>query len=70
MAAYGEIVKIYTSLQIFQKLDIRSKQCKRKSCSELNFLQKSPWAHMSISPRSRTRGLQRFVFSKYYNILK
>ncbi len=59
MPAYGEIVKIFTPLQILQKLNIQSKQCKCKSCSELNFLQKSLWAHKSISLRSGTKGLQK-----------
>ncbi len=43
-------MKIVTPLQIFQKLNIQLKKCKCKSCLELNFLQKSPWAHVSISP--------------------
>ncbi len=50
MAAYGEIVKIFTPSQIFQKLNIQSKKCKCKTCSELNFLQKSQWARMYTSP--------------------
>ncbi len=32
-----------------------------KSCSELNFVQKSQWAHMSINPRSGARGLKRLI---------
>ncbi len=70
MAAYGEIVKIFTPLQIFQKLNIQLKKYKYKSCSELNFLQKKSWTRMSISPRSGTKGLQRLAFLKYYNALK
>ncbi len=57
MAAYGEIVKILTPLQSFQKLDVQSKKCICKSYLKLNFLQKSPWAHMSTSPGSGTRRL-------------
>ncbi len=34
MATYGEIVKIFTPLQI-SKINIQSKKCKWKSCSEL-----------------------------------
>ncbi len=62
MAAYGEIVKVFTPLQIFQKLHVQSKKCKCKSCSELNFLQQSQWAHMSISPKSGTRGCKDLRF--------
>ncbi len=41
-----------------------------KSCLELNFLQKSQWAHMSTFPQSGTRGLQRLMSLKYYNVEK
>ncbi len=34
------------------KIILITKNTLNKSCSELNFLQKSWWAHMSISPRS------------------
>ncbi len=37
-----------------------------KSCLELNLVQKSPWTHMSISPLSGVRGLERLACSKYY----
>ncbi len=40
------------------------------SYRKLNFVQKSQWAHMSISPRSEARGLERCLFLKYYNVLK
>ncbi len=32
------------------------KSCSNKSCFELNFVQKSPWAHMSIFPTSGAWG--------------
>ncbi len=44
-------MKIFTPLHMFQKLNIQSIKCKCKSCSELNFLQKSPLTHMPLSPR-------------------
>ncbi len=64
MAAYREIVKIFTCLQIFQKLYIQSKKC--KSGIELNFLQENQWVHMSISPRSGAMGLVTILV--HYNI--
>ncbi len=70
MAAYGEIVNIFTPLQIFQKLNIQLKKCKGKSYLELNFLQKCSWARVSIFPRSGTRELQRLAFLKYHDVLK
>ncbi len=42
------------------------KKASNKSCSELNFGQKSLWAHMSISPQSGTRGLKRLI---WWNII-
>ncbi len=33
-----------------------AKSCSNKSCWELNFLQKTQWAHIFISPRARPRG--------------
>ncbi len=39
MVAYGEIVKIFTRVQIFRELGVQSKRFKGKSCSKLNFLQ-------------------------------
>ncbi len=41
-----------------------------KSCSESNFVQKSQWAHMSISPTSGAERLQRSVWLKSYNVQK
>ncbi len=46
---------------------IISKNALNKSCSAL---QESQWVHMSISPRSGTRVLQRLKCLKYYNFLK
>ncbi len=37
------------------------KKVLNKSCLELNFLQKSQLAHMSISPQSGDRGLERLM---------
>ncbi len=39
------------------------KKFSNKSCSELNFVQKSQWAHMSISNRIGARGFKRKVDS-------
>ncbi len=36
-----------------------------KSCSELNFVQNSPWAHMSISPQNGARALERLIWLCY-----
>ncbi len=52
------------------KLPIISKNWSNKSCWELNFVQKSQWAHMSVSSRSWTKGLERLPSLKYYNVLK
>ncbi len=40
-----------------------------KSCSELNFLQKSQWSHMSVSPIVEL-GTSKIAFLKYYSALK
>ncbi len=53
-----------------QKLSLISKTCSNKSCSELNFVQKSQRVHMSISVRSGARGLERLPSFKYYNVQK
>ncbi len=45
------------------KLPIISKNCSNKSYWELSFVQKSHWAHMSISPRSGTR---RLIFLNFW----
>ncbi len=52
------------------KIRITWKKASNKSCSELNFVQKSPWAHMSISHRSRAWELERLIWLKYYIVLK
>ncbi len=51
------------------KITDYTKNTSNKSCWELNFLQKTQWAHMSISSR-RARSLQRLPCFKYYNVLK
>ncbi len=43
------------------KILIIAKKPSNKSCSTLNFVQKSPQGHMSISPQSGARGLKRFI---------
>ncbi len=52
------------------KVRITSKKASSKSCAELNFVRKSPWAHKSISPVSGSRGLQRSICLKFYNVQK
>ncbi len=52
------------------KNTVISKTASNKSYWELNFLQKTQWAHVSISPRSGARGLQRLSCFKYNNVLK
>ncbi len=46
------------------------KKASNKSYSYLNFLQKSPRAHMSIFHRSGDRGLKRCASLKNYNVEK
>ncbi len=36
----------------------------------MNFVLKSPWMHISISPWSRATGLERSICFKYYILLK
>ncbi len=48
------------------KIHIITKSCSNNSCSGLNFVQKSQWMHMSISPRSGARGPERLICYKYY----
>ncbi len=43
------------------------KKGSNKRCVELNFVQKSLRTHMSISPQSGARGLERYL---YYNVEK
>ncbi len=54
---------------MLQTIWIISKKGSNKSCSELNFLQKTLWTHISVSPRSGAKGLQRFPFLISYNVL-
>ncbi len=46
------------------------KKVSNKSFWDLNYLQKTQWAHMSIFPWSGAMGLQRFPCSKYYKVWK
>ncbi len=41
---------------MLQKVQIILKNTSNKNCSELNFLQKTQWTHISISPRSGGKG--------------
>ncbi len=52
------------------KLLIILKNCSNKSIWALHFVQKSQWAHMSISPNSGGQRLQRSVCSKSDNVQK
>ncbi len=66
------VTSIITSLQ---KIPIIWKKASSKSCLALHFLQKSQWAHMSISqptppPQSGTRGLYRLIWLQYYSAQK
>ncbi len=52
------------------KIHIISKKASNKSCSKLNFIQKSLRAHTSIYRTSEAAGLQRSVYLKSYNVHK
>ncbi len=52
------------------KICIASKKALNESCSTLNFVQKSPQAHMSISSQSRARRLERYPSLKNNNVQK
>ncbi len=52
------------------KIPIETKKALNKSGSKLNFVRESPGAHMSISPQSRVRGLERFHSLKNNNVQK
>ncbi len=61
--------EIFHSCTDISKIRGSVEKIKFKSCSELNFLQKRLWAHMSIYHRSGTKGLRRYALLKYYNAL-
>ncbi len=63
--------KLY-SLQgwMLQKIPILWRKGSSKSFLELNSLQKSHWTHISISPQSGARWLDRLIWLKYYNVQK
>ncbi len=63
-------LQIAFNLCLLPKICITSKKASHKSCSELNFVQKSPRVHMSISPQSGARALERLIWLLYYTILK
>ncbi len=54
------------SISTLPKIRIPSKKASNKSCLELNFVQKSPRAHMSIPPPpSGAMELERLIWLKY-----
>ncbi len=55
---------------MLSKIPIISKNALNRSCSALNFLQKSQWTYMSISHRSAAMELHRFICLKYCNLVK
>ncbi len=55
---------------MLRKIPILWKKSSSKSFLELNFLQKSHQVHMSISPQSGDRRLERLIWLKYYNLQK
>ncbi len=64
----GEIDSLWSSM--LSKIRIICKNDSNKSFWALKSIQKSQWAHMSISPRSGGRGLRRLPSLKYYNVQK
>ncbi len=64
----GNVDSLYSSA--LPKIQIIRKNALNKICWKLNFLQKTQWAHMSISCRSKARGLLRLPCLKQYNVLK
>ncbi len=54
----GKVDSVWGSTQ--PKICVASKKALNKSCSKLNFVQKSLQGHKSIFPRSKGRGLERF----------
>ncbi len=65
----GKLGSLYGSMLPITRMI--SKKAKNKSCLELNFVQKSPRAHLSTPPpRSEVRGLERLIWLKYYFVLK
>ncbi len=52
------------------KIRITRKEASNKSCLELNFIQKSPRVHMSVSSQSGARGIKRLTWLKYVIVLK
>ncbi len=56
---FGTETANYIQFRLLPKIRITSKKASNESCSKLNFEQKSPRAHMSISPRSRARAPQK-----------
>ncbi len=70
MEFYEELREFLLKIWMLRKLPIISKNCSNKSCWELNFIQNSQWAHMSICPKSRTSGIERLVSLKYYKMQK
>ncbi len=61
---------IHFGAQRCQKYALHPKKGLNKSCLELNFVQKSPGAHMSIFLTSGAGEHQRSVHLKSYNVQK
>ncbi len=59
-----------SGLNTLPKIRIASKKASNKSCSELNFVQKSPQAHLAIFLQSGARGLERLIWLKYNTLMK
>ncbi len=55
---------------MLQKILIISKNASNNNYSELNFLQKTQWMHMSISPKSGAPKIAIFEILKYTGIGK
>ncbi len=52
------------------KICIKSNKVSNKSCSKLNFVEKSRLADISMKPRNGARDLERLIWLKYYFVLK
>ncbi len=64
----GKLDSLWSST--LPEIRITSNKASNKSCSKLNFVQKSPRAHMSIFSMSGAWGLQRSVHLKCYSVQK
>ncbi len=60
----GKVDSVWSSMP--PKIRIGSKKALNKSSLKLNFVQKTPEAHMSVFPRSGARGFERFPSLQNY----